>query len=451
MFKTLRISLIVLISMQLIYADSKKPSWTDSRPVSKVYYIGIGSASKIDNPEDYRKIAKDEALQDLSSEIQINISGEFVRTISEQGAFVEDEIRSMVQTKTKANLEGYEIADSWENNEEYWVYYRLSKEVYVKLKKGREVKVKHLALDLYLKGQESENSNDLSSALRYYSQAMNMLDEFIGEPLEIEYQNKNIYLQNSLFSAIQSSLGLIKLKSLNPSIKAKSNMPLSESLKVKAAAEKNGAPVPISGLPVKFYFVKGKGKLLARSSTNADGTASSQVSMVEASDKIQIIKAGVDMKSLAGSQASPLVLGLLKSLNVPEARFILQVSGLTAYIESNEVSLGEKLDVLKIEPKLKEALADAGFSFTDDISQAEIMIKIEASARQGSKVYNLFSAFADINLSITDLTTGEEVYKKAFNVKGIQLDFTRAGLEALKKAGEKMEEFAPEISKKIMK
>jgi len=202
---------------------------------------------------------------------------------------------------------------------------------------------------------------------------------------------------------------------------------------------------------VKFYFVKGKGKLLARSSTNADGTASSQVSMVEASDKIQIIKAGVDMKSLAGSQASPLVLGLLKSLNVPEARFILQVSGLTAYIESNEVSLGEKLDVLKIEPKLKEALADAGFSFTDDISQAEIMIKIEASARQGSKVYNLFSAFADVNLSITDLTTGEEVYKKAFNVKGIQLDFTRAGLEALKKAGEKMEEFAPEISKKIMK
>lgn len=451
MTNLLKISLVILLGVQLLFAGDERPAWVNERPVHSLYYIGIGSASKTDNAQDYRKVAKDDALQDLSSEIQINISGEFIRTLTEQGGAIEDDIRSMVQTKTRANLEGYDLAGSWENDDEYWVYYRLSKDLHKKLKKGRETKAKHLALDMYLKGRESEKARDLTSALRFYIQAMNILDEFIGEPLQVKYQGEDIYLQNALYSSLQGGLSCLQLKSMNPKIAAKSGLALAKPLKTQVVCENNESAFPVANLPLSVSFVKGKGQLVAEIFSDKKGIASCPVSKIESTDKIQIIKAGVSISGLAGEHSSPLIMAMLKNLTVPETRFILTVSGLTAYIESKEISLGQNLEVLKVEPLLKEALAEVGFSFSKDISQADLMINIEAIARKGSKVYNLFTSFADINLSITDLSTGEEVYKKAFNVKGIQLDFERAALDALEKGGKKIKDFAPEITEKVLK
>ena len=445
------IAFSILLTIQFLAAGGRKPAWVNEHPVNNSYYIGIGSASKADNAQDYRKIAKDEALQDLSSEIQVEISGSFIRTLSEQGGAVEDDIRSMIKSKTRANLEGYELVDSWENENEYWVYYRLSKELYKKLKKSRRIKAEQLALDMYLKGRQSEKGRDLTSALRYYIQAFNILEEFLGEPLQVTYKGERIYLQNTLYSAMQSGFSCLQLQALNPKIQAKNGLALAVPLKTKVSCTKNGSSFEVAGMPLNVAFIKGKGRLLSEIVSDKNGIAACPVSKIESVEKVQIVKSRVSLDGLAGEHGSPLIKEMLSGLTIPEARFILMVAGLTAYIESKEVSLGESLKVLKVEPALKEALAQSGFSFTDDIGQADLMIKIDAVARKGSKVYNLFTSFADVNLSVTDLSTGEEVYKKAFNVKGVQLDFQKAGLDALAKAGKKLKDFSPEITQKVLR
>jgi len=437
---------VLLFSFQLLTAGSKKPAWVENRPVSKFYYIGIGSVSKTDNPKDYRKVAKDEALQDLSSEIQVSISGEFMHKVAEQGGILEDDIKSLVQSKTKANLQGYELVDNWEDAAQYWVYYRLSKEVYEKQKRSREDKAASLGRDLFIKAKQSEQNYNITSALRYYIQALTAIEEFLGQPLQIDYQGQKLYLQNTIYASMQSDLSCLSLTAVNPKLSGKSGRALSKPLKLRVTCRKGGKAFPVDNLPLHFFFIKGEGKLISDVLSNSKGLASSPLSKIISAEGIQIVKAKVNLEELANGH-----LLFIKNLTVPETRFIIMVTGLTAYIESNESSLGQKISPLKVEPALKEALSEQGVSFTNDISRADIMIKLKAKARKGAKVYSLFSAFADVTVSVTDMSSGNEVYKEAFNhIKGIQLDFEKAGLTALDKAGEKMKQIAPEIIKKAL-
>ena len=146
----------------------------------------------------------------------------------------------------------------------------------------------------------------------------------------------------------------------------------------------------------------------------------------------------------------PLIYNLIKNMNTPSARVILNVTGITCFMEVSETIMGEKPSILYIEPKLKKALTDQGFLFTDSIANANILIKVEAVAREGAQVYNLFSSFADMSISVTNIETGQEVYKNSFSgLKGIQLDYQKAGIEALKSAGKKVDEISSELISKL--
>ena len=93
--------------------------------------------------------------------------------------------------------------------------------------------------------------------------------------------------------------------------------------------------------------------------------------------------------------------------------------------------MGNLLSIKIIEPKIKKYLTEKGYSFTDDIASADAMISINAESRQGSEIYGQYIAFVDATISITDMNTGEEIYKNSLqNKKGIQLSFEKAGLKA---------------------
>ena len=113
-------------------------------------------------------------------------------------------------------------------------------------------------------------------------------------------------------------------------------------------------------------------------------------------------------------------------------------------MESSEYNLGKLLSVKIIEPKIKKYLAEKGFSFTDDISSADAMISINAETREGSEMYGQFITFVDATFSVTNMNSGEEIYKNSLqNKKGIQLSFKKAGLKAY-------QDVTIEISEKII-
>lgn len=442
----------ILFSSCYLFAESK-PSWVDNRPVSEKYYIGIGFAQKSSTGQDYRQVGKDEALRDLASEITVNISGEFIHSIAEQSGMIEEDVRSQVRSSTEANLEGYELVDNWEDEDEYWVYYRLSKSHYENLKRQKLNKATSLSLDLFSKGKVAEQENDFAKALIFYTQALNPIQDYVSEPLKVEFQGSQIYLMNNIYSSAQDLLSRIELKAVNANLKGKTGQALSDPLAITAAINKSdGSNKAVANLPLEFEFIRGGGSLIDKALTDVVGNASSRISKIQAIDKMQIVQCKVDLISSLGESSSLIIKNMVNRFAVPSTKFVLTISGMTAFLEVSEKHLSADNQILYVEPKLKNALTNYGFSFSQDISKADVVIKLEANARKGTEMHNLFVTWVDMNFSVLDMSTGQEVYKNSFpDIKGIQLDYEKAAVKAFENAAKKVEEVLPQIMKKIQK
>ena len=78
----IRLLLLFYFSLFIISCSSSKkfnetieetPHWLKEFPISQTHYIGIGLADKSKFPTDYIKIAQKNALQNLVSQIKVNI------------------------------------------------------------------------------------------------------------------------------------------------------------------------------------------------------------------------------------------------------------------------------------------------------------------------------------------------------------------------------------------
>ena len=439
------IVLSVLTHHELI-AGQKKPAWLENRPRNPLYYVGIGMAGKSPGSGDYRAIARDNALQNLASEITINIASELIVKLVEQAGIVQEEFQSQIRSSTTASLEGYELVDSWEDDSEYWVYYRLEKDVYAARREAAINKAKALSWDLLSRARENEARGDAAAAIALYVQALKSVENYITEPLEMAHGGTTLYLQNEIFTGLQGLINKISLVPVQGSVKARTGRPLAEPLALMSRFS-DGSPV--YNLPLRLWFVRGDGDFVSRISSNREGRAESKVIKIKSADPIQIVQAELEIgDDIVGQSA--ITKSILKGINLPGTKFILNVSSMLFYVDSREMHLGQNLDLKYVEPRLKNLLVEQGFSFSEDVSQADFLIRLEASSRKGAEVYNLFSSFVDLNISVINLATGDEVYKTSVDgIKGIQLDYEKASIEALKNAGKKLEEVLPDLLAKL--
>ena len=69
------------------------------------------------------------------------------------------------------------------------------------------------------------------------------------------------------------------------------------------------------------------------------------------------------------------------------------------------------------------------------------MITINSESRQGSEMYGQYVSFVDASISVTNMETGEEIYKNSVqNKKGIQLSYEKAGLKGYQLISKEIED-----------
>lgn len=452
----LKKALIVFILLLLILplAAKKKPDWVKQRPIDNNYYIGIGSARKVKGSNDHIQLAKDNALKNLASEIEIKISSEVVSSVIEKSGILEDELKAKIVSTTQAELEDYKLVATWEDKKYYWVYYRLARDTY-KLNRMKKIeKAKALSLDLYEKARESREELDITNALTFYLQALRQLEPYMTEPLLTEFEGQEIYLSNQLYAELQELVTSLSLKAPSQKVEAKTGKPVKDAKAVFSCNFTDQAIVhQVQNMPLKFDFIKGGGELVKFGRTGPKGEpAKLTISKVTSTDKMQIVKAGVNIAALVEADSSSfLYSNIINSLPLPEANMILTITGITIYVEASETNLGKAETIKHAEPLLKEELANLGYSFTDDMTRADIYIQLDASTSEGSFMYEMYSVFADANLSVTDMSNGEEIYKTSLSkVKGIDLDQIKAGRKALDKVGRQLaDEVVPKLKGKL--
>jgi hypothetical protein len=352
---------------------------------------------------------------------------------------IDNEVKQSYENKIKTNvqkdLEGYEQVDIWQDKNEYWVYYRLSKSTYYSLKRQKFEAAVNSSSDLSTKAKQLEVSGNYVQAIQTYVLSTKPIEPYLGETFDLALKNKSSELLFGAISAINNILANIKIVALNKKINIKVGEKVDQSLNIKAICSNAGNEKIISNLPLKFINEKGEMSLSSQKTiTNDQGLCTTQMTNVVTPENSASLKVMVDLPELLKENDDVLITQSIIKKNAAYDLFIITVSNPTIYFASSEKNLSSKLSVNLMEPALKDFLKQNGFSFVPNKSTADFIINISADTRKGGQAYDLSVTFLDAEITITSVKDNEQIYSKQFaSIKGVKQDHVAAGNDAYRK------------------
>lgn len=431
-------TLLLVSGYDIEQVEAKKPKWVKDRPVDQNYYIGIGKANK-ESSENYLEVAKNKALSDMISEISVNISSNSVLYQIEDKEGLRETYQERIKLATKDYIEGYEIVDSWESKEEYWVYYRLSKAEYKRRKQEILDRAINLSKDFYEKAKEAEKEFDIHNALIYYVKSFDAIKKHIGEDLSVFTLEGKIYLDNAIYQSIQGILSRIIITPGKEIFTIKSLSSEHEPVYVNVKLNTDQGPQILDNVPVLFSYAKHKLTGIEEVITDSKGVAECTKANMVPKGKNQIIKAKFNIDSYFKETTEDNILkNIVLENNIrPQNNIHIEVKELFAYLDSDEKIFGTHNTVQPITQILEEELSKNYFSFTSSKENADIIIKIESKIVKGTKLdkHNLHTAFLNCNISIINVKNNLVIFNDLINEKGMASgSFKSAAKNAIKKA-----------------
>lgn len=412
-----------------------KPSWVDQRPIDNSYYIGIGSASKQLDPVNFAQSAKKNALDDLSSEISVTVkSSSFLNTM-ESNNYFREEFTSNIATYTEEKLEGFEIVGAWEDKSEYWIFYRLSKAQHSAIKEEKKRLAMNSAADFYTKGRAAEAEGNLSVAFDLMFRGLFELTAYWNEVNEFTYEGQKVFLDNEIFSHIRQMINNIDLKITPASLEVNPD----NSFKTEAlvSVTLDGKPVP--NALHNYKFDDGRFKKYKEFRTDPSGYASLPIRDVNPKNFKNELEVVLELEDLVPNDLDPLLINpLVATLQSPVSRAPISLRLPVIYITSTELNLDNE-DQLWLASAVSKKLSAEGYTFTNRIDQADYVVYISAETREGGTSQGFHVAYLNMSILVKN-TKDDIIYQSAINdIKGLQLNYRSAGIEAFKKGAKQIE------------
>jgi len=279
MKKIIWLLLYILLTVNVAFAQ--EPEWVFNRPNSSLHYIGVASAAKKNTS--FQNIAKRNALDDLLSEIRITVqSVSILNQIDKNGAFKE-EFESTIKSTVADEIENLELVATYEDEENYWVYYRILKAEYASQKQRNQEKAQKLALQFFEKAQNAEKAKNYVTAIDFYLQSLLAIKAYWGENIEATYQGESIFLSIESYTQLQMLLDQINLV---PSLNTINFSSINENKLLVITAEDPGN-VPIAKIPLLVTYLPQKAQL-KNYFTNDKGEANITVTLANGANFNQI-------------------------------------------------------------------------------------------------------------------------------------------------------------------
>ncbi len=419
--------------------EEKKPEWVKNHPVSPNYYIGIGIANKNNQNINFREQAKQNALNDLASEISINIkSNSFLFSMESDYDYHED-FKSIIKTEINNDLEGYELVDSWEDELYYKVYYRLSKSKYHQKQKEDKEKALNLCYDLYLKANSAEKKSDVLLAINLNIQALLSIKKYWNEINEYN-DNGEIYLDKEIVASIQRILSKIKLKVENEQFIVSYSNHFSNTLNVKCFYNNKN----ISSIPLKLSYLK-RSNYTQNSkehqefkTSNEYGVTSFLVSNIFMNN-YQELEVELDLSKMLNINNENL--NLIKRLisYFPSIKLLIPVKIILPkiYIEHNEKSLGIEYSSNLLANTFREYFAKKNYNVVNIKPKDGFTLIISSDTKAEQNDSKFVLAYLNGLIDLRSNKTGKILYNKALsNIKGIHSSKEKASLKAYQEASE---------------
>jgi hypothetical protein len=414
--------------------EAQRPAWVNARPVSSMAYIGIGVASKA--RPDYQEAAKKNALNDLASEISVTVEGNSLLYTLDRKYKFDEEFTSTINTSTKERLEGYELVDSYEDRDQYWIYYRLDKSEHARIKAERKQKAIDQATDLYGRAKAGLAKGDLRSAFDLDLRALIAMKEYWGENDQVTVEGRSVPLANELFNDLQRMASGVRLAVLPERCVVDWSNRFKRELLITATYGEGARALP--QLPIIIEYPGHVGKVTESRNTDAEGRARTTVQRLDLKAPAPAVVVRLDMDALVSKDLDPAFTApLIGSLTATEAHVPIDRVMPKVFFKGEESNLGQRLSDARLALALKEELTATGFRAVDRAAEADLIIEMNASTREMGESNGFFTVALDEVLKVSDRRSGEVVHESGKQgIKGIQLDYRKAGIDAYKKAAQ---------------
>lgn len=437
-FFTLFLLILIACTPKVQQPVDIKPAWLSAKPSQPGYYTGIGHSTKTGN-NNYVQEAKKSALEDLVSEIKVNVSSSSVLSTFEDNNEFREQYEQIIKTTAADEIEEFEQAGAWEDGTNYWVYYRLSIQRYREIKEAQKRNAVILATDYLEKAQKADADGDRLQALGFYFQAFRSMEKYLGEAIAVTVNGKDILLVNEIYASIQALLDKIQLKVDPAEITINRRLKVNDqTVNAKAFYKDNGKPAVL--LPLMASFEKGNGEVFPDYKTNEDGQAKILINKITSRELEQTVSVKVNMDVISGSGNSPVYNLISKRLLVPVSQVILKVQRPVAYMTASEKTFGSDKSNAQISNRLKNLLANSGFEFTNNRNEADLWFDVLADSEKGSVSGSIYITYLTGVIKVTALRESKEIYATTLDrVKGYGLDYDKSSQDAYNKALEVLE------------
>ena len=415
-----------------VSTEAARPTWVGSRPVTSGYYVGIGLANK--NRPDAQETAKKNALNDLASEISVTVEGNSLLYTLDRKSTFDESFTSTIKTSSAELLEGFELVDTYENNSEYWTYYRLSKAEHARIKAERKAKAIGIATDLRSRAKASLAAGDLKGAFDQDLRALIAMKAYWGENDIVELNGVQVPLVNALYSDLQQLSSGVAFSILPERCVLDYSNGFKREVVIKARYTGGSSLVQ---LPVVVTYPGISGKVTELKNTDTDGNLRTTIQRV-ANDQNTApeIAVTLNMDELIHTETDQaLAKALGSSLTVPQKRAPIDRVMPKVYMRAQESNLGKPVNDAGAASAIRQELTSNGFRFVDREADCDMLLDLTSTTRQGGESNGFFIAYLDITYSIRDRRTKDVIHEGGEqSVKGVQLTFEKAGLDAYKKA-----------------
>lgn len=429
-------------------AKSKaRPQWTQTRPIDQAYYIGIGVVSK-KSGADYQSTGKKNALNDLVSEIRITVSSNSVLNQQQQNRDFKQTFESETRVAALNTIEGFEAVDSWEDDDNYWVYYRLSKDVYASAKRRKMQAAVSRSETFYKQALSLNSVQDYTQSLRLKIRALAAIQDYLNENIESTIMGRNVSLISDIFQSIQQQLIQARIQSNVQQLSGKVGRAVIAPIPATVTDRQTRQPIP--NFPLTIQSDIGRVRSTTAVPTDDKGIAEVYILSIMSREPVQTLKIVPDLQNLISVDSLNNTLrSLLLGMDVSSHLLRLSVAPLQIMLVSSEQNLSKPMTATPFESIIRRQLNDNGCLFTNNPALADYTIRLEVNTQKAQAIWgNMQTADLNLSISLYDHSNKSDVMREGLQqIKGYHANIEQAGMDAYKQGAD---QFNRQIMPKLM-
>lgn len=410
------------------HADLMKnaPAWVQQTPNSPLYYHGVGMAVKTPQ-HDFRERARQNALSEIASGISVNISSTSVLNQFEFDNTYNEFFRDNIKLSAQHFLQGYELVENWENDRQYWVYYRLSRSRYEQIKQERLNASLNQSLSKFQQARNFSAQGRVNDALGFYIRSVEDIREFLADELKAEIDGEQRTYSTALMSGLMDQIDVLQFDFQTDKLTLKPGpssvvAPLQVILK-----DQQGRPV--SGVPViiRYSWLPGT---FSETVTDARGEFRIMPMGVFPGRRSEQISCNIDMKKISANSTQDLMVQrLFSSFNANTFSLPLEIIPPVCFIN---ITHSNDYNITSIREEISRLLVLDGFDPGTCESESDYILDSEINLAQLTTAGNRFTTNVKASFVLRDKNRSVQYGSKADNVTGIGLTEAEAWEDALK-------------------